>query len=364
MDRDLRLVGALFEQLDAPDWASAFLAGVCAETRSPAAAVLHVDVATRRQTLPAYFGQGAAMALAFEQTHASGNPWRPADESQGPPAGSVVVPDDLLPLASLRRTAFWADFLRPMDVDHGGGVIGLRDAQQVISLTLLRSARVGPYNARERAWLGRIAPHWVNACRLRRRLPSMHQERSDTVDILDGLDTAAFLLDGNGYCIRWNAAADELLRQGRHVRLHANRLVAPCHDGAQLLLRTGVAVLRHPGGDVAGHATTHTLPGHGPLGSTRAVVFIDTIETAAPERLQRSLRAVYGLTAREAELAVRLADGADVAEASETMVITSGAARTRLKSIYGKTGVRHQGGLVGLVRSMRVVVGRSSVCSK
>ena len=355
MDGDLRLVGALFEQLDAPDWASAFLTGVCVETRSPAAAVLHVDVATRRQTLPAYFGQGAAMALAFEQTHASGNPWRPADESRGPPAGSVVVPDDLLPFAALRRTAFWSDFLRPMDVDHGGGVIGLRDAHQVISLTLLRSARHGPYDARERAWLGHIAPHWVNACRLRRRLPKSDELNRSAAHALDRIATAVFFLDEQGHCTNWNAAADELLRLGHLVRLRGNRLVAACEDGVRHLPSTGMVVLRRLDGDVAGHATMHALPGHGTLASARAVVFVDAIETTAPERLQRALRTIYGLTTREAELAVWLANGADLAEASESMGITPGAARTRLKSIYGKTGVRHQGGLVGLVRSLRAV---------
>jgi hypothetical protein len=158
-----RLIGSLFETLGEPDWASTFLSGVCAATKSHAAAVLQVEVGTRRQSLPAYFGQGAEMAAAFERTHAAGNPWRPPDESRGPPVGSVVVPDDVLPLARLRKTAFWTDFLRPMDVDHGSGLIGLRDSRRVVSLTLLRSSRRGPFNTEERAWLGRLAPHWTSA---------------------------------------------------------------------------------------------------------------------------------------------------------------------------------------------------------
>lgn len=352
-----RLIGSLFENLSEPDWASAFLAGVCSETSSHAAAVLEVNVATRRQTLPAFFGQGPEMAAAFEQTHASGNPWRPADESKGPPTGSVVVPDDFLPLSALRRTSFWTDFLRPMDVDHGGGLIGLRTPDQVLSMTLLRSSRRGPYDARERAWLGRLAPHWTNACHLRSRLPAPDSLSGNAAHTLDRMATAAFFLDELGRCVRWNAAADSQLRDGSLVRLRGGRLVAASPGGGPLFPSgAGPFALRHKDGVVAGHASVHSLPGHGGLGNARTVVFVDPVETTAAERLKHSLAVVYALTPREAELACSMADGAELSQSAEAMGITPGAARTRLKVIFGKTGTRHQGGLVALVRSLRTVL--------
>jgi DNA-binding CsgD family transcriptional regulator len=352
-----KVIGALFETLAEPDWAGHFLAGVCAETRSHAAAVLQVDVATRRQTLPAYYGQGAEMALAFEQTHATGNPWRPPDESRGPPTGSVVVPDDLLPLARLRKTAFWTDFLRPMNVDHGGGVIGLRDAHQVISLTLLRSSRRGPYDARERSRLSLLSPHWTNACRLRGRLVPADAATGDAARAFDLMATAAFLLDERGQCVRWNAAADALLRDGTLVRLRGKRLIAPCPGaGPAFIQATGPTILRRKDGSVAGHAYFHDLPGHGALETARAVVFVDPLNVAAPEQLKRSLAIAYALTPREAELTSRLADGAELSQAAKAMGITPGAARTRLKTVYGKTGARHQAGLVALVRGLGAVL--------
>lgn len=348
-----RMIGTLFETLAEPDWASGFLAEVCAETRSHAAAILQVDVRTRRQTLPAYYGQGSDMAAAFELPHAAGNPWRPPDESKGPPAGAVVVPDDDLPLARLRKTAFWADFLRPMNVDHGGGVIGLRDAHQVISLTLLRSSRRGPYDARERDWLARLAPHWVNACALRARLAPDDGLGRASRQALDCLGTATFFLDEHDRCIGWNSAADELLRDGGLVRLRGGRLVARAPgSGAMFAATTRPTVLRRPDGSTAGHATAHALPGHGALGRARTAVFVEPTQTRAPERLRRALMAAYALTAREAELAVWLADGLDLSQVAATMGVSTEGVRTRLKVVYGKTGVRNQSALVSLVKSL------------
>lgn len=353
-----RLIGVLFETLGEPYWASPFLAGVCAETRSHAAAVLQVDVGTRQQALPAYYGQGSDMALAFEQTHAADNPWRPADEGKGPPVGSVVVPDDFLPFTQLRRTRFWSDFLRPMDADHGAGVIGLRTADQVLSMTVLRSSRRGAYDAQERAWLARLAPHWTNACRLRNRLVPADAASQDAARAFDALGNAAFLLDEQGQCVRWNPSAEALLREGTLVRLRGRRLVAACPaDGLAFVPTAGPVVLRNRGGSVGGHASAHPLPGHGPLGAARTVVFVDAVRTARPGDVRAALAVLYGLTPREAELATHLADGISLADAAEVMGITDGAARTRLKVIFGKTGVRTQGALIAMVGSLETVSG-------
>lgn len=355
-----RLIGALFENLGESDWASAFLAGVCSETRSHAAAVLQVDVATRRQSLPAFFGQGPEMAAAFELTHASGNPWRPPDESCGPIAGSVVVPDDVLPVSTLRRTAFWVDFLRPMQVDHGCGVIGLRTSERVLSMTLLRSSRRGTYDARERAWLSRLAPHWVNACHLRSRLAPTDRADWDAARVFDTMGTAAFLLDHQGRCVRWNAAAEEQLRDGSLVRLRGGRLVvAPTGQGSIVPTGASPTVLRRKDGSAAGHAATHRLPGQGGLGNARAVVFIDPVAATRPWALRQAFVDMYGLTPREAEVAERLAVGMTLAEVAAAMGVSVEGVRTRLKVVYGKTGARHQAALVALVRSLRAVIGSS-----
>ena len=57
----------------------------------------------------------------------------------------------------------------------------------------------------------------------------------------------------------------------------------------------------------------------------------------------------FNLTAREAELAVRLAAGNSLSESAGALGMSVGTARHHLKSIFGKTGTRRQAELVALL---------------
>jgi DNA-binding CsgD family transcriptional regulator len=181
----------------------------------------------------------------------------------------------------------------------------------------------------------------------------------DAVHAMDALSTAVFFLDNVGRCTRWNAAAEALLREGSLVRMRGGRLVATSlGPGSMVLATSGPTVMRRKDGTVAGHVATHALPSGGAFGGASAVVFVDQVQASRPLDVQQALRAAFGLTPKEAELAVRLADGAELATVAETMGISVGGTRTRLKTIYGKVGVRHQAGVVAVAGSLRRVLGR------
>ena len=61
------------------------------------------------------------------------------------------------------------------------------------------------------------------------------------------------------------------------------------------------------------------------------------------------LRATYGCTAREAALALTLAQGRTLAEAAGTLGISIHTARTHLKRVFRKTGTKRQTELLRLV---------------
>jgi len=75
-----------------------------------------------------------------------------------------------------------------------------------------------------------------------------------------------------------------------------------------------------------------------------------------PERARRTppalLRAWYGLTHREAELASHLASGLAVDEVAGCMGIAVATVRTHLKNVYTKTGAETQLKLVSMITSM------------
>ena len=79
-----------------------------------------------------------------------------------------------------------------------------------------------------------------------------------------------------------------------------------------------------------------------------AAVFISDpdLEGSASQQI---LGELFGLTPAESNLAILLARGLSLAEASDTQHISQHTARAQLKSIFAKTGASRQAELVRLV---------------
>jgi len=365
----------LYGSLTESDWASDFLEQISLATRSRSAAVVTTDVAKRLDTLPAWYGAEAASAAAYEGTYGGQNPWRGPSGPVAQHAGVVLVSDDVLPLSDLRRTPFYTDFLRPMDVGHGAGLIGLRTQKEAASLPLLRGERRGVYRGDELALLRLMAPHWVHACRLRSRLGLLTDAERSLSEVLDRLTLGVFLLDASGTLVRNNAAGEGMLSRGDLIVLRRGRvaavgaadgrsmdaavqaaLSAPTGAGGSL----GVAIpLRDRAGHVVAHAGIHAVPG-GPHGA-RAVVLVQTLEGngSAAALLRRALRDGFDLTEREADLCAALDAGATIAEAAGKIGISVEGARTRLKSIFHKTGAHGQEALARFLAALRTIAGNA-----
>ena len=72
------------------------------------------------------------------------------------------------------------------------------------------------------------------------------------------------------------------------------------------------------------------------------------IERSAIQREQR-LQQEHGLSPQETRIALHLIDGGTVASAAQTLGLAESTARTHLKSVFAKTGVRRQAGLPSLL---------------
>jgi len=367
-----RLLHLLYGPLAESGWATDFLEGLARATRSRSAAVVAVDLVARTDTLPAFVGAEAASAIAYEKQYGKQNPWRSPSGSRAQAAGDLVVSDAVLPLDELKRTLFWSEFLRPMDVAHGLGMAGLHAEPRLASLTLLRDERRGPYAGHDLALARRLAPHWVNACRLREHLGLLTDTARGLGDVVDALSLAVFLLDHEGQLVRVNAAADELLTQGDLVALQRGRLIARQGRASVPLARAIESAATHPlrglnasavpftdaQGQVVAHAAAHPVTGGLRGRAARVALFVQRVGANSDgTALPRALRNAYGLTAREAELACLLDGTRDLADAAETMRITLGGARTRLKILCAKLGVRGQQSLLALIQSLRAAIG-------
>jgi DNA-binding CsgD family transcriptional regulator len=368
-----RILLALYGRLTEDDWATEVLREVTRATRSRSAALVAVDLVQKRDALPAFVGAEASSALAYEREFGAHNPWRPPHGVLSQTAGELRVSDDVLPLSDLKRTLFWSDFLRPMGVAHGVGLIGFNSRARVASMTLLRDERRGSYRGAELVLLKRLSPHWVQACVVRERLGLLVDKERAMADVIDALATAVLLLDREGHVVHTNPAAEDILRRGEWLLLHHGRPTASHGIGTELLTRAidgalagpllvvspSVVPLENAEGKTVAHAAAHALGGGRYASIASVALFVQPAGFEGGERMaRRALRDAYGLTEREAELVCLLDGTHELREVAELMGITLGGARTRLKTVCAKMGVRGQTELSRTLASLRVALGQ------
>ena len=88
-----------------------------------------------------------------------------------------------------------------------------------------------------------------------------------------------------------------------------------------------------------------------------AVMFLRDAESNVPQPSQELVRRLFGLTRKEAALALLLAEGFTLDEAADKMDVRRNTARTHLRSIFCKTGVTRQTMLVRLLLNSVVTLG-------
>lgn len=298
------------------------------------------------------------------------NAWAP-----GFVAGPVGQPrpcEAMCDYDSLRRTEFYADWVRPQDdIVGGGGIVLTRSATQLI----LFGGQI-PRRIRDR-----LDPQWQQDLALygqaiRFALETNRALLSLSLDLLLARrgfaavgDPAVFLLDETGRIVFANASADAMLQSGGQVASdRASRLVLR-DEAADAALRrmsgpgriAAVAVgppvvLRLPGTGSAlrlfrlsePNAAALRLPPM-PPGRRPATVVVISDEQRADETGHSRLAADLGLTPAEAETALRLADGMSTSEIADLRGVSVHTVRNQIKAALQKTGTRRQSDLVALV---------------
>ena len=170
---------------------------------------------------------------------------------------------------------------------------------------------------------------------------------------LDVTAHAVFTLGQQGRLLHCNAAAEAMLKGDDGLMIRADRLAART-TGDQTMLQAAIA--RATKGEVAGESLlVHRTEGppyevtvasvnRADLG--RHVVVLVTDRAARDPSLESRVRNLYGLTQAEAEVAIRLTEGASVERLSVERSVAIGTVRTQIKSIATKMGCSRQSELV------------------
>jgi DNA-binding CsgD family transcriptional regulator len=260
--------------------------------------------------------------------------------------------------------------------DHGlyfaNMTLGVVDGV-MLHLSIQRSKGRAPFGHREAVWLERVKPHLQRAARLHIEISRLRLKASIFEHALDALQDAALVVDDDAHLQLTNARADLWLAENGEVRVNSGRLEGLNAEFQERLSRAVSAATRGQGGArVSGSvAVPHKRAAHdgaSTLSSLRvmplrpnaqltrtwqrhlALIVVAHAEAPAPMEA-RELRALFGLTAAEARLAVSLAEGKILQDIAESAHVSINTAKTQLRNAFEKTGTHRQAELVKLVLS-------------
>jgi len=257
-------------------------------------------------------------------------------------------------------TAIFNEFLVPQDTPYFLAAWLHKASDKVVSLSFQGSCRHGSFNESDARQIKPFLPHVRRALEIRDRLEAQKIQARTLSSAIEGLQFGLLVLDSKGRILDASGLSEALLGREPAVRRekdHTLWLREPAGSQLHDLVRTGRASKNNCGGILAvprGKGLQNLSVVVAPMPAVpvtwtgvdpRWLVFIyDPESRVAPtaEIISRDL----GLSEREAEIAALLAVGCDVSHISRRLGITLHTARSHLKHIFDKTGVRSQSDLI------------------
>jgi len=281
-----------------------------------------------------------------------GDPAVNARVRAGLPAGELVVLADADYVgADERKTApIFADFFRRYDVPFICQTNLMKDSGMLIGLAVNRTQREGHIEDDQKRIFAAVAPH-VRAA-VRTQLALENQGAALVAGAMEALSIAAFVCDSTGRVIALSPQAEALIDGNNGLTLSGGRLAAQRPDQHEHLLRL-VSIASQHTVPIMDSLALAPLNGGAPLivdvaslpdmtqgFSLRARVLVvaraerrDSVAKAA------LLRAAFGLTVSEADVALALVAGREVPEIATSRNASVHTVRTQIKTLYAKLGV-------------------------
>lgn len=371
-ERLLPLVELIYDAALQPKQWRAFTDALCPLLNSRNCNFHAMDVTTNRlqfihSTIPVFLLQ-----LYHKQFHAQHSLFKEIAPLAQP--GVILLSHEVLPSAVFERTVLY-QYLRILGLYHAMHLTVLREDNIVSGLALARPKKGGEYTSVEAEAMRLLYPHLQRAFRIARMLTQLKTERELLSQTLNRLPQGAIVVNATGHTIYCNQTAQEIfarrdgLFQDRNGRLCTPRSVkenqlhrlinVASHRDPKLALDCGgVLQLERPSG--LRPLSLLVAPLNLELSQFNfqqpvALIFITDPEQRM-EPVEKVLQRLYDLTPAEARLAAVLVQGKNIVEAAEELHVSQNTARTHLKHIFQKTGVKRQSELVQLLLNSPAVL--------
>ncbi|MEH6584785.1 MAG: helix-turn-helix transcriptional regulator [Halioglobus sp.] len=233
--------------------------------------------------------------------------------------------------------------------------------------------RVGRYKGasrfgeKEKALIEALLPHLERSIRLQTRINRTERERAVYAGAVEQLAVATIILDEAGQVLSTNDSAELLLKRAQELQLvdgqlrfadrttaqEFDQLLAEAMDSRQRNEPVAAQAMSIPGREgrsalgLVARVVMSAAAVDGKSIPSLAIFISDPTQASEPPR--QVISRLFGFTPTEASLAMLLANGLTLDEASEQLGVSRNTTRTHLRAVFVKTGVSRQTGLVSLI---------------
>ena len=366
----LSLIGLIYDAVERPEIWPTLLKQVADALRSTVASIANHDPVSLQGTLSVVHGADPQTIEDYDRKFGADNIY--VKRARGRLLPGIAVHSGMLCTdQEVLRSDYYDNFLRPHDWFYlaGGAVAMDNDLASLFSVS--RPRRKGQFNERELDLLRLLMPHLARASRMHQRLHTLQSG----IQVLDSISVGVLSVSASGKVLLANEYARTVLAQNDGLSLSRHGILeAGNRQNKSLALflakaaKTAKGSGFHAGGNLTIERRSGKRPYHcliSPTHSTTltagsekpaAVIFLTDPEVHPRPHIEIMISA-YGLTPAEARVASILSQGKSLDQACEELSIQHSTARTHLRAIFGKLGVRRQGELISLLLRTVAVFG-------
>jgi DNA-binding CsgD family transcriptional regulator len=265
---------------------------------------------------------------------------------------------DFIDPEQMNKHPYYQDFLRPHNLQYFAGV-KMAAGDDLWCVSVQRSAQQGPFSTTQMRTLAVLSEKIASAAALSRAL--CLAAANGAMEALELSSSGVALLDRHGQVLRLNRASERLLSDDLNVskaRLtsYDRNATAALDRALHLLLWAGtnsalmqpVILPRRDRRPILAYPIRLSSVSASAFARCQALlIFVDLERRPRPP--QDALKAAFGLTPAETQLAIQISSGETLDLIADEMGISKETARNQLKSIFQKTGVHRQSELVAIL---------------
>jgi DNA-binding CsgD family transcriptional regulator len=276
-------------------------------------------------------------------------PWGRRDR-----VGTAIFDYRFVDESQMRGLEFYEDFLMPDGFRYMVGGVVANHGNRFGIVAAHRSPSAGHADDATIVAMERLLPHLARALEIQRRLQLADAKAATLADALELVTVGVVVLTDSGRPLFVNNEARRLCSDQSGLSLSKSALVARRPPEAERLRtiqqQSGAMCIdafgARPLSLVAARLPQRSWPYTFGVPQRAACVLFIKDTTTSPLVLEEVLISAYGLTPAEVLMVQALAAGASVAEHAEQRQVSMNTARSHLKHLRTKLGVRSQAELV------------------